>query len=345
MADHSPRQVTAEALYGYGETLRFLSDRKGDAPCPGDLFLVEAAAEAPLEWLVIEEADPGNWKVIAADLCPMAGSADVTLSEEGWAGPVTLRCGVSTTLPAAALRPELRTGVVPPDAVEEVRRKVRAIRSGELRGTSWEQETDAEIEYQDWCSEVLQPAIETLELAWPTDVLDSSTAPLLASRREAAPASASGRFHGWQMAAAVLVTAGVTFLLGEIRPAHPPGQSVAGLSPQVNPQLEWFQPATDVNRGAAREILLKPQAEWLTIVLETFDPRLFPSYGVELEHGPDAELLWGNSQLQRQGASEVIFTLPASMLPPGAYLLRLSGHREGGTSPLEEFFFTVRSAD
>ncbi len=57
MVDHQAREATSKALYGYGETLRFLADRKDEAPRPGDLFLVEATADAPLEWLVVG----GHW--------------------------------------------------------------------------------------------------------------------------------------------------------------------------------------------------------------------------------------------------------------------------------------------
>ena len=116
-------------------------------------------------------------------------------------------------------------------------------------------------------------------------------------------------------------------------------------SPLLNPQLEWFQPATDALRGAGREVLLSPHAEWLTIVLETWHPKQFSSYGVELERGPSSELVWANGQLQRQGASEVIFTLPASMVPPGAYVFRLIGYQGGEASPLETFAFTVEQVE
>ncbi len=374
MATPQPGQVADEALYGYGEALRFLGDRMGEGPCPGDLFLVEATAEAPLEWLVVEAAGPESWKVVAADLCPMAGTTDVVLDVNGWAGPVTLRCGVSATLPDAALRPDLRTGIVPPEVIEAVRHKVGAVRSGELRGTSWEQETDAEIEYQDWCSEVLQPALQALESAWPATASNFMSIPAVSSPAVSKPAvskpaesspavsrpavstaavapgpdttvtPAGGRFTGWQMAAAIVVTAGVTYVLGVTGPSHKP-PDVPNASPQLNPQLEWFQPATDVRRGTEREILLNPQAEWVTIVLETWDPKHFPSYAVELERSSGAEMLWASSDLQRQGASEIIFTLPATMLSPGPYLLRLSGHQDGKVRRLEEFSFTVKPAE
>ncbi len=341
MAESQHRQVAKDALYGYGEALRFLADRRGDLSRPGDLFLVEATAGAPLEWLVIEEVCPGSFKVVPADLNPSAGSADVDLSETGWAGPVTLRCAFSTTLPGMALRSDLRTGVVSPGALEAARRKTGAVRSGELRGKPWEQEVDAEIEYQDWCSEVLQPAIEALELAWPAVMEENS--PFL--RGEAGKDRVPGRFHAWQMAAAIVATAGLTFFLGDLGSKRPPGGLVESPVPLLNPQLLWFQPTTDTLRGDGSEILVSPGAEWLTVVLETFNARPFPAYGVELERSPGAEVVWTTSQLQRQGASEVIFALPAEMLPPGAYILRLSGHQEGETSLLEEFPFTVKHAE
>ncbi|MCH9650739.1 MAG: hypothetical protein K0U98_21090 [Deltaproteobacteria bacterium] len=356
MTEERLRLVAEGAVSGYGDALRFLVGRQGDEPRPGDLFLLEATADAPLEWLILEGADPGNWKAIAADLNPSAGSADVALDSEGWAGPVTLRCGVSAVIPQSCLLPELRTGVVPTEVLERAQGRRREIESGELEGSVLEREIDQETEYRDWHSDVLQPALEAAKGSWTSleaprgvaagaeSLSRGNAASLPVAQSEFPSKSGKGKFHGWQMAAAVLATATVTLFLSqsELGTRATQGAQRQNPAPMVNPQLEWFQPATDALRGGGREILLSPQAQWLTIVLETWNPTLFSSYGVELERSSGAELVWTHDQLHRQGASEVIFTLPSSLLPPGMYVFRLSGQQDGESLPLEEFSFYVR---
>jgi len=113
----------------------------------------------------------------------------------------------------------------------------------------------------------------------------------------------------------------------------------------VNPQLIWFQPKPDAERSAAEVVTLAPAAQWLTFVLETRNPRTFPRYRASLfkENGTK---IWASDALHVQGVSEIVLSLPATLVPPGRYRFQLEGLRDARSEPLEEFRFrAVRAGD
>ncbi len=137
------------------------------------------------------------------------------------------------------------------------------------------------------------------------------------------------------------------------RPLPVPGGESAGASPRtesmpshqepvLNPRIEWFQPASEAERGELRTVQLSAGASWICFILETFRPERPASYRVELLQG--RALLWSGVGLERQGVSEVTFLLPTALFKLGEHRLRLLGETSGAPPVLlEEFSFKVET--
>ena len=143
-----------------------LRKRLGGGPLwPGDLFVLAATADLPVEWAVLERRTGGD-EVLAvpADARPLAGSADVEVPATAPGGPLGLRCRFATWLNASLFEPGLRSGSLAPETVAEARQRVRLLEAGTLEPSPLAEEVDADSEYRDWVRDVPERA-RTLALA------------------------------------------------------------------------------------------------------------------------------------------------------------------------------------
>jgi len=126
--------------------------RRGQPAGPGDLFVLPATAELPVEWAVLGRRPEGRGKLLAvpADTNPLAGAADVEVGEEDPGGPLSLRCRFGVWLDAASFDPELRSGVLAPETVAEALDRHRQVESGSLAPSPLAAEAEADPEYREW---------------------------------------------------------------------------------------------------------------------------------------------------------------------------------------------------
>jgi|SRR5436853_3492781 len=143
-----------------------LGSHRGLPPEPGDLFVLPATAELPVEWVILERRSEASGKllVVPADTHPLAGTADVEVDAEAPGGPLTLRCGFAVRLDARLFDPELRSGVVGPETVALALQRCREVESGALEASPLAEEADVAPDYLDWLREVPERG-RTLALA------------------------------------------------------------------------------------------------------------------------------------------------------------------------------------
>lgn len=156
---------TGKALARWARAEEESKQRGDEPPRPGDIFVFAETAEYPVQWAVIERSPepPNRLQVVAADLDPVLGSADVAVEAGARCGALTLRCRFAAWLDAAAFDPELRAGFLESEVLDRVRRKRAAIVAGDPMGSSMEQETDRESEYRDLEEELEQARAVLLE--------------------------------------------------------------------------------------------------------------------------------------------------------------------------------------
>ncbi len=138
---------TRTALRGLGEIETEIAKRDR-LPEPGDLYLFQATED--LEWAVIERSGDGRFlRVVAADVDPLVGSADVEVPATAAAGPLTLRCRFDSWCEVEDFKPELRAGFLDAEVVEQARSKCAEIEIGALSASLLEEEVDEDPEYED----------------------------------------------------------------------------------------------------------------------------------------------------------------------------------------------------
>lgn len=103
----------------------------GEAPRPGDLYVLPATAEHGVEWLVVAGAAAGRWVVLPADLATVADVGEVEVPADEPGGPLTIHGGLPVTVPAALLRAELRSGHVREERRAAAERRWRQLAGGE----------------------------------------------------------------------------------------------------------------------------------------------------------------------------------------------------------------------
>ena len=145
----------------------------GMPPEPGDLFVLAATADLPVEWAILDRR-PGRVAellAVPADTRLLAGSADVEVPAELSGGPLSLRCRFGVWLDAGLFEPKLRSGALEPDIVAEALQRCRRLESGDLEASPLAEEVDADPEYADWIREVPERAralaAAARPVAWP----------------------------------------------------------------------------------------------------------------------------------------------------------------------------------
>lgn len=130
----------------------------GGPPEPGDLFVLRATEDLPVEWAILDRRPPGELLAVPADANPLAGGADVEVPASAPGGPLCLRCRFAVWLRPGLFEPELRSGTLEPETVAEARQQVRRVEAGTLEPSPLAEETDADSEYRDWLLEVPERA-------------------------------------------------------------------------------------------------------------------------------------------------------------------------------------------
>lgn len=134
----------------------------GTTPRPGEIYLCRRTADFPVEWLVLDTHDE-QLEVVAVDDYPLVGSHDVELPAPALGGVAVARTGVEARAGTTCFEPELRTHILPAQALERVRRQRAAVAEGTLEPTLLESVADGDLDYQRWIEGTLRPAVAALE--------------------------------------------------------------------------------------------------------------------------------------------------------------------------------------
>lgn len=158
----------AETAIAQSASARAVLPSDGAAsPAVGDLFVIEATAAYGVEWAVVEcesEAS-GDFCVVPADTGSLVGGADVEVTGGSMAGPLVLRCAHALSVPAAVLRPEMRTGQLAPDSLTRVRDRCQQLATGQVQPGGDALEAQADPEYEALERQLLRPATRALAKA------------------------------------------------------------------------------------------------------------------------------------------------------------------------------------
>ena len=178
----------------------------GMPPEPGDLFVLAATADLPVEWAILDRR-PGELLAVPADNRSLAGSADVEVPAELSGGPLSLRCRFGVWLDAGLFEPDLRSGALTPNIVAEALHRFRRLESGGLEASPLAEEVDADPEYADWIREVPERARPLAAAArsvpWPAArPLRPSPGPRRTGWRRSSRSWPSGSRSGWPCCAA-----------------------------------------------------------------------------------------------------------------------------------------------
>lgn len=304
-------------------------DFNGAPPAPGDLFVLPETAELPVEWAVLDR-DPGRpdrFLAVPADASPLAGSADVVVSEEEPGGPLSLRCAHPVWIDGAALAPERRTGSLAPGAVEAARRKVREVAAGQPKASPLAWEVDQDPEYRDWLAETAAPAKAAVEVR-------------AAGRRE--PEGRLLRFPPPMLrflAAALLalslgLSVWVALLTNTVRQLSEPELGVAWEEIELG----------GGRRGPVEEVVLRVPPEARSFQLSfVFGRRIAGREGRLEIVGPGDEVRWRSPLFDIEPGEDNLI-LPRRRFPDGRYRVRLMEGEGPGGRVLEEVLLRVEAA-
>lgn len=329
---------------------------------PGDLYVLPATSELPVEWALLERhpGQPQLFLAVPADTCPLAGSADLALPEEGERGALTLRCRAQVWLHEDTLDPDLYTGSLGSGAIEQAREIVRRAAEGQLEPGP----EDARPAYRDWLQEVVAPAGAAVGTLVPHSLpgrrpgarrwlpvaasilLGVSTLGLsgwvfrqqdridgLSGERDAARATREREQSASleRQLAAALRDKGR--LERELRREDPP-------RPVVDPPLAFLDPAGSL-RGAPGTIHLPREAPFLVLVLQLPEEGDAPAYRLTLQRQGSAATVWRSDPFRSSGTDEIRLALPRQLLAPGEYRLRLHGRRGGDERRLADYALLI----
>lgn len=343
-------------------------------PSPGEVYVLAATAELPVEWTLVERHpdDLDRFWAVPADAHPFASEDDVEIPAGDPAGFLVLRCALGVWLRADALAPERRSRVLASEALDQARRAV-----AEARERRWaepaRQAGGGSPEISDWHQEVLLPACAAAS-AGPR-ALPAPPAPR-------PPRRALPRWLPWAAAAGLLaVTAGLLAgLQGERRESARRLEKLQEESSVLRQQSadrqeKWNRRETTLEQERQDEALryerriaeiiggraepsvnlprisLRPsevlRAEPPAVRLPEESPELivslalpqgasFPAYRLTLRQ--DTRTLWQSSRLTEIQGEELDVILPRRFLTPGTrLLLRLEGLRSDQASLVAEY--------
>lgn len=197
--------LAASAAAGLGRATA-APDRPAEA---GDVFVLAATAQHPVEWLLLERRSPsGPFLAVPADSHPFLGSRD--LEAESSTGPLHLRCEAGVWVEPEALLPDRRSGTVGAEDLQRARQKLEETAREGFRPDPFLEEVDLSPEYEEWMREVIRPARAAAGPAANVQRFPPSTpAPIPFAR----PARRAAPPRLWAAAAAVffLLSSGLVF--------------------------------------------------------------------------------------------------------------------------------------
>ncbi len=291
----------------------------GGPPEPGDLFVLRATRDLPVEWAVLDRRpERGELLAVPADVSPFAGSADVEVPATAPGGPLCLRCRFGAWLGAGLFEAGLRSGTLSPETVAEARQQVRRLEAGTLEPSPLAEETDADSEYRDWLREVPEQA----------------RALALAARPAGARTPRSFLGEGYRLAAvfallAVSLAGWVAVLRREVDRLSAP---IFISSPRE----------VDLGEGHRGVTVLKISPEedhvLLTLVVDATIP---PRAGRFEILDATGRVVCRSALLRMTRSSELRIVLRRSQLPDGDYRVRIVP--EAGGRPLSESTLTIQT--
>ncbi len=156
------RQWQATLDAAAAERTRAAALEAGVEPRPGQTYLNRRTAEFPVEWLIID-TDGKRARVIPVDDHPLVGSRDLELPTTALGGPMVTRCDLDAWLDADRFEPDLRTGMLEPSLLEQIRHKRQAIRADQLEPKLLESVVDSDPQYHRWRDGTLHRALTALK--------------------------------------------------------------------------------------------------------------------------------------------------------------------------------------
>ncbi len=291
----------------------------GGPPETGDLFVLRATRDLPVEWAVLDRRpEGGELLAVPADVSPFAGSADVEVPATEPGGPLCLRCRFVAWLDAGLFEPRLRSGSLSPETVAEARQQVRRLEAGTLEPSPLAEETDAESEYRDWLREVPEQA----------------RALALAARPAGARTSRSFLGEGYRLAAMFAVLAvGLAFWVAVLR------REVDRLSAPI-----FFSSSREVDLGEGqrgRKVLeISPEEDHVALTL-VVDATIPPQAGRFEILDARGRVVCRSVIMRLTRGSELGIVLRRSQLPDGEYHVRIVP--EAGGRPLSESTLTIQT--
>jgi hypothetical protein len=294
---------------------------QGGPPAPGDLFVLAATGDLPVEWAILDRRSTGAGELLAvpADAHPAAGSADVEVPAGARGGPLSLRCRFGAWLDAGLFAAAKRSGSLAPETVAEARQHLRRVEAGTLEPSPLAEEVDADPEYVDWIRDVPERA---LSLA------------LAASQRRA---RRPRRWEGYPLAAtfallAIGLSVWVVLLRGEVDRLSQPIFDVPFHELDLGEQTRGSRTSLEVPPGTSRVLLL--------LVLDGAILEQPGHFEITTSTG---RIVYRKEHVRLMPSSEVRLDMPRKLLPDGEYRMRIVAD-EGG-SLLAESTLEIESAD
>lgn len=358
MSRLSPRQreLLAASAVAAGRTRSGIDATAGRPPALGDLFVLAATAETPVEWLLLDRPAPeGPFLAVPGDSHPFLGSTDLEI--ETTAGTLRLRCGATAWLQLEALDPERRVATVAHADLGRVREKVRELAAGVPVPSPLLEDVDASPDYQEWLREAVQPAQAVAGGPGPGTPI-------------AAPAAGSWHRNPWLVAAAALLLAlgaaswamwNQTRLHGfearmraaaaerdqQIAVAQALREKLAAgsgteapASPLINVPVAILLP-DETLRGERHPVHLPLGSPYLVVVLRFPENPADRRFRVTLIAAGETKARWSEDGFTRSAEGSVQIALPRSLVPPGLYSLRLSSLRDDRLEPRGDFRLEV----
>ncbi len=285
---------------------------RGGPPEPGDLFVLAATADLPVEWAILDgRPERGELLAVPADTNPLAGSGDVEVPATEPGGPLSLRCRFATWLDAGLFKPDLRSGSLAAETVAEARQRVRRLEHGPLETSPLAEEVDAESEYRDWIRDVPERA-RTLALA---------------ARPGVARKPRSGLWGGHLIAATfALLSVGLAVWVAELR------REVDRLSAPIFDVPYKEVVLGETTRGGK---VLEVPAGASRVMLDLVMDSAIPAQAGRFEVLDARRRIVFRSDPERLAPdTEVRVIVPRTYLPDGEYRIRIVP--EGGGPPIAE---------
>lgn len=135
-----------------------LSQRSATTPQVGDIFVFKHPETLGIQWVVLrcDETNPQRVLIVPADDTPLVGSTDVELPKSALCSPLTLRCEYSLSIHQANLDMNLRVGILEERHQQRALDKLKQISEQKVRSSILQQETDDDLDYEEWMEQVYQ---------------------------------------------------------------------------------------------------------------------------------------------------------------------------------------------